>query len=185
VTPGSESGFWADASGAAFAFSAFGVGGGGAIACGGVVDGMLGGCPGVLFCKFRSRGSDASGGRMADLGGGTRGTFTLGMPYQCTVAKASSRVPRSPLGGGAAGGIKAAWFLVVRDAANGFDCERSGSVRDRGSPPAILFRPEVYRAQVKSAGGWRATVSGHDAGRGCSGRSVARSPAVRRRIICE
>jgi hypothetical protein len=143
VTPGSDSGFWAGASGAAFAFSAFGVGGGGAIACGGVVDGMLGGCPGVLFCKFRSRGSDASGGRMADLGGGTRGTFTLGMPYQCTVAKASSRVPRSPLGGGADGGIKAAWFLVVRDAANGFDCERSGSVRDRGPPPALLCKREL------------------------------------------
>ena len=114
---------------------------------------------------------------MADLGGGTRGTFTLDMLYQCTVAKASSRVPRSPLGGGAAGGIKAAWFLVVRDAANGFDCERSGSVRDRGPPPAILCKPEVYRAQEKSAGGWRATVSGHDAGRGCSGGCVARSLA--------
>src|SRR5450755_2546027 len=101
VTPGSDSGFWEEVSGAAFDCSALGVGGGGAIACGGVVDGMLGGCAGVLFCRFRSRGSDASGGRMADLGGGTRGTFTLGMPYQCTVAKASSRVPRSPLGGGA------------------------------------------------------------------------------------
>ena len=85
--------------------------------------------------------------------------------------------PAAPWGAVRQGGIKAAWFLVVRDAANGFDCERSGSVRDRGSPPAILFRPEVYRAQVKSAGGWRATVSGHDAGRGCCGGCVARSPA--------
>jgi hypothetical protein len=90
---------------------------------------------------------------MADLGGGTRGTFTLGMPYQCTVAKASSRVPRSPLGG-ADGGIKDAWFLVVCDAANGFDCERSGSVRDRGPPPALLCKRSnvlsIHRSKLPS-----------------------------------
>ena len=90
VTPGSDSGFW-EKSGAAFACSAFGVAGGGAIACGGVVDGMLGDCAGILFCRFRSRGSDASGGRMADSGGRTRGTFTLGMPYQFTVANRPHR----------------------------------------------------------------------------------------------
>jgi hypothetical protein len=90
VTPGSDSGFWEEVSGAAFDCSALGVGGGGAIACGGVVDGMLGGCAGVLFCRFRSKGRDASGGRMADSGGRTRGTFILGIPYQFTVAKRSS-----------------------------------------------------------------------------------------------
>src|SRR5450631_3323163 len=57
-----------------------------------------------------------------------------------------------------------------------FEYQRSGSVHDRGPPPAILCKPEVYRAQAKPAGGWRATVSGHDAGRGCCGGCVARSP---------
>src|SRR5450755_293287 len=86
------------------------------------------------------------------------------------------RVARSPLGGDATGGSMMLASLLGGHRER-FDYQRSGSVHDRGPPPAILSRPEGYRAQVKSAGGWRATVSGHDAGRGCRGGRVARSPA--------
>jgi hypothetical protein len=36
--------------------------------------------------------------------------------------------------------------------------------------------PSFYRAQAKPAGGWRATVSGHDAGRGCNGDVLLAAP---------